>query len=315
MVTFDEIERARERLADHLPPTPLLRAWDLERAAGTPLWLKAELFQRTGSFKPRGSLNWILSASTEERKRGLITFSAGNHAMALAWAAREAGMELTVLMPEGSSPMKVEATRAYGADVTLLGDIHEAIAKMQELREERDLLLVHPYDNLRVIAGQGTVGLEIVEQLPEVDLILCPVGGGGLVSGVAIAVRSRQPAVKVIGVEPEGAPTLQYAWDQGGPASLPKVETIAKSLGAAVAGEHTYALSREWVDGLVTVSDEEICAALRAMLWRGHLYAEPGGVVGLAALLAGRVPLAGRERPVAIVTGGNLDLADLPELL
>lgn len=313
-VTYADIQAARQRIASDLTVTPLLPAPELCPGVDK-LLLKAESLQHTGSFKPRGALNWVRNATRDELERGLLTVSAGNHAQALAWAARAAGASLTVVMPADASPMKVAATRGYGAEVILHGDINAALEKTAELEREQGLVLVHPYDNPRIIAGQGTVGLEILDQGPAPDLILCPVGGGGLISGIAMAVKHHSPKTRVIGVEPEGAVTLRYAWDQGGPKRLPRVDTVAASLGAAEAGKLTYALSREYVDDLLTVTDAEILAALRAILTRARLYAEPGGAVAVAALLAGRIEATATSRVVAVISGGNLDIEKLASLL
>ncbi len=247
-------------------------------------------------------------------KRGLITISAGNHALALAWAARRAKAPVTVVMPEGSSPVKVEATRALGAEVILHGAINEAMDHMEALRRERDLVLVHPYADPRIIAGQGTVGLEILDQCPEVRQILCPVGGGGLISGLAVAVKARRPDVRIIGLETDGAPTLRRAWDSGGPVRLKSVKTLAPSLGAAVTGELNYELTRRHVDELITLPDQTIRLGVRETFAGARLFAEPGATLGIAALMSGRVK-AGAGTTVAVVTGGNFDFDDARRFL
>lgn len=314
-VTYDDVVEACRTLGDTLPVTPLLRPPELEEALGVPLWLKAELLQVTGSFKARGALNWVRHADEDTLKRGLITVSAGNHAKALAWAASAVGAALMVVMPEGASQVKVQACRDLGAEVILHGEINETWSHADRLREEHGLTLVPPYDNPHVIAGQGTTGLEIVDQCPEVDVVLCPVGGGGLISGVAIAIKSRRPGVRIIGVEPARAETLGTAWREKGPKTLDKADTIAASLGANRAGEHTYALSRRWVDELVSVDEEAIREGFLAVLNRGKLVAEPGAAIAVAAVRSGAVSLDGASAPVAIVTGGNLDREKLLHLL
>ena len=314
--TLKEVSAAEQRIRTELPVTPAIPAFDLSASLGQPLHLKAENLQRTGSFKARGALNWVCSASQQELRPGLITVSAGNHALALAWSAKRAGVEVSVVMPEGSSPMKVEATRALGAEVIIHGAIQEAVAFTHQLREERDLTLVHPYDDPRIIAGQGTLGLELLRQVPAMARILCPIGGGGLISGIGLAVRTQRPDVELIGVEPVGAATMRNAWDhKDAAASLQRIETIAASLAPAIVGRYTYALARELVNEVVTVDDQAIREALRLMLSRGHLYAETGAVVGLAALLTGCVPPRAERTSVIIVTGGNMDLTQLRTLL
>ncbi|WP_440995469.1 threonine/serine dehydratase [Arhodomonas sp. SL1] len=311
------IREAAARIAPSIAPTPAFAAHDLGAKLGMPLWLKAENLQRTGSFKVRGALNWITTADDEETRNGLITVSAGNHAMALAWAAEQRGVPVTVVMPEGSSEMKVEATRAFGAEVILHGDIRAAVAECHRLCEARDLTLVHPYDNPRIMAGQGTVGLEMLEQIPSLGRVICPIGGGGLISGLGIAIRSQRPDIELIGVEPEGAATMRNAWDQGSSAAtLESVHTIAPSLAPAVVGEYTYAASQQWVNDIVTVSDDAIAHATRDLLTRGRLYVETGAAVGLAALIEGALPRNAPEGVSALViTGGNMDAAQARELL
>lgn len=311
MVTYEDIIEARGRIGDRVGPSPCFPSPGLSERFGHAVWIKAELLQRTGSFKVRGAVHWIRTSTEEQRRRGLVTVSAGNHAQALAWAAREVGVPVTVLMPQDASPMKIEATKRYGAEVILHGVIRETLARMEEVRRERGLTLVHPYDDPRIIAGQGTVGLELAEQCPEVHTVVVPVGGGGLVSGIAVALKHARPSVRVIGVEPEGAATLSHAWLHGRPEPLSHVETVAASLGAGIAGEHTFALSREHVDDIVTVDEREIFAGLESALVDGKLYAEPGAAVGLAALASGKVGTKPSETTVVVVTGGNLDVSKL----
>lgn len=310
------IRAARERIRDRVPQTPLLQAPDLSAYMAQPLWLKAENLQRTGSFKARGATNWVETATPEEMRGGLITVSAGNHALALAWAAGVRKVPVKVVMPEGSSPMKVEETRKLGGEVVLHGTIHEAVALCRQFRDDLGLTLVHPYNDARVMAGQGTVGLEILEQCPQVQRILCPIGGGGLISGIGIAVKDRKPGVELIGVEPTGAATMRNAWDHNdAEASLERVETIAGSLAPAVVGDLTYAASRAVVDDIVLVGDESIREATRLMLSRARLYVETGAAVGLAALLEGAVDGDQDGTTVLVLTGGNMDLPQVAALV
>ncbi len=313
--TLAHIQAAADRIRDAVPETPTLRAHDLGEHLGLPLYLKAENLQKTGSFKTRGACHWLRTASARELEKGLVTVSAGNHATALAWAAREQGVPVTVVMPEGSSPTKIAAARALGAEVIVHGRIQEAVALCQQLRSERGLTLVHPYDDPRVMAGQGTVGLEILAQLPDTGRILCPVGGGGLISGIGIAVKALKPAVELIGVEPLGAATLRNAWDRNDAgAELATVDTVAASLAPAVAGRYTYAVSRRVVDDIVTVGDDAIIEATRLLLTRGRLYVETGAAVAIAALLEGKVG-ATSSSTVSVITGGNMDIDQFCRLL
>jgi threonine dehydratase len=313
--TYTNVEAARTVVAAQLTPTPLLPAFDLGADLAGDLYLKCELLQPTGSFKPRGALNWMANATADELAAGLATVSAGNHATALAWAARAKGVPVTVVMPEAASPMKVNAARALGATVELIGGINDAWARAYELADQ-GLTLVPPYDEPRIIAGAGTVGLEILEQCPAVpDVVVCSVGGGGLISGVGLALKHAHPGTRVIGVEPAGAPTLAQSWKAGAPVTLESTETIAASLGANRAGRWTHEVSRAVVDELIALDENDIIAGTLATLTRGRLYAEPGGAIAVAALLAGRVPVAQGETAVAIVTGGNMDLSLLQSML
>jgi threonine dehydratase len=316
LVSLDDVRRAREVIAGRVHRTPLLSATLLGRRTGTRLFVKAENLQKTGSFKPRGVLNKLRGLTPEEKRRGLITISAGNHAQALAYAAAVEGLRCVVVMPETASPTKVAASRGYGAEVVLHGTVHEALEKMHELRESRGLTLVHPYDDPLVIAGQGTVGLEILEDLPDVDLVIVPVGGGGLISGIAAAVKRTRPSARVIGVEPEGAPTVTEALRAGRPVRLERVATIADGLTAPIAGDHTLAHVRALVDEIVLVSEEELAEGVRAVLQYTKLLAEPAGAAGVAALLARRVSLPAELRAAAVVvSGGNVDLGRLQQVL
>ncbi len=310
------IEAAERRIRDRVAESPLLAAPDLSSLLGEPVWLKGENLQPTGSFKVRGATNWIRTATEAELRNGLVTVSAGNHALALAWAAAPREIPVTVVMPEGSSPMKIERTRELGAEVIVHGNIQQAVARCWELRNERRLTLVHPYNDTRIMAGQGTVGLEVIRQLPELTRVICPIGGGGLISGVGLALKAMRPEVQVIGVEPEGAPTMRNAWDRKNPdAALESVSTIAASLAPAVVGHNTYRVSRQVVDDIVTVADRTIAEATRLMLTSGHIYAETGAAVGLAALLEGKLSDERPHRTVLVITGGNMDLSQLAQLI
>lgn len=303
------IREASDRIKDDVVRTPVWQSPDLDQAAGHSLLLKCENLQRTGSFKARGALNWVRTATGEELADGLVTVSAGNHAIALAWAAASTGTPLTVVMPEGSSDMKIRRTRALGAEVKVHGRIQDAVALCHQLVADRNLTLVHPYNDLRVMAGQGTVGLELLEQSPDMRRVLCPVGGGGLISGLGLAVKASRPEVEIIGIEPEGAATMGNAWRWNDPAaSLESVDTWAASLAPAVVGEHTYAATHRVVDRMVTVSEPAIREATRLLLTEARLYVEPGAAVGLAALLEGAIEPAPANADLLVLTGGNLDL-------
>ena len=303
------IRQAGDRIRSRVNRTLVWQSADLDQATGHSLLLKCENLQRTGSFKARGALNWLQTATEEELAGGLVTVSAGNHAIALAWAAASTNTPLTVVMPEGSSEMKIRRTRALGARVVIHGGIRDAVALCHQLVKDRNLTLVHPYNDLRVMTGQGTVGLELLEQCPDRHRILCPVGGGGLISGLGLAVKASWPDVEIIGIEPEGAAAMDNAWRQNdAAASLAVAESWAASLAPAVVGEHTFAASRQVVDRMVTVSEPAIREATRLLLTEARLYVEPGAAVGLAALLEGAVERSPESADLLVITGGNLDL-------
>ena len=304
---------ARQVVSGQLHRTPLMGSSYLGDQVGHRLQFKLELFQKTGSFKPRGVLNKLHHLAGEERTRGIIGFSTGNHAQALAWAATHAGIPSTVVMPSSSARSKVEATRGYGGEVVLTeGHLLEISRAIQE---ERGLVMVHPFDDPLIIAGQGTLGLEILDQIPEVDAVVVGVGGGGLISGIATAIKARKPHVEMIGVEPEGAAAMTQSLERGKPVQLESVETVADGLAAPFAGEHTLAHMQAYVDEVVTVTDTQILEAMALILERCKVVAEPAGAAPLAGLLSGRVRLPDGSTVVCVVSGGNIDRERLKGLL
>ena len=315
MLTIQTIRAARGRIADRVHHTPLLSATRLGARAGATLSFKCESLQKTGSFKVRGALNHVAQLDDDARRRGVITVSAGNHAQALAWAARSAGVRCTVVMPVAASRTKVDASRGYGADVVLHGtNSIEAFSRAHELAEERQLNFVHPFDDDQVLAGQGTIGLEILEQQPDVDVVVVPIGGGGLIGGIAVAIKEQRPAVRVYGVEPTGAAAMRQSLDAGRPLQLERVSTIADGLAAPMAGALTYPLVRHYVDDVVLVTDDEIVGTMRDILFSAKLLVEPAGAAATAAVLAGKLPVAGK-RVLTILSGGNVDVGRLQEIL
>jgi threonine dehydratase len=313
LVSHAKIVAACEVIRGRLHQTPTMTSAFLSSRVGAPVHLKLELFQKTGSFKPRGVLNRLASLSDAERRQGLITLSAGNHAQAVAWAAREYGVRATVVMPTRAMKAKVDATRGYGGDVLLTdGDL---LATALELQRERNLTLVHPFDCPFVIAGQGTLGLELVEQVPDVETVVVGVGGGGLISGVAAAVKAVKPNARVIGVEPVGAPGMSESLRKGEPVRLDRLDTIADGLAAPFAGRLNYLHVRELVDEIVLVTDDEIVAAIPVLMERCKIVPEPAGAAAVAALLSGKVTPTPGSTTVAIVSGGNIDHVRLRQLL
>lgn len=315
MVGLTEVEDAARSIAGRVHRTPLLTSRTVGDRTGTTFHLKAEALQKTGSFKVRGALNKVRQLSVAEKEAGVVTVSAGNHAQALAFACAAEGVDCTVVMPETASKSKVEASRAYGARVVLHGTVFAAFEKCEELRAERSLTFVHPYDDEHIVAGQGTVGLEIMADLAEVDVVLVPVGGGGLLAGVATAVKALRPQTRVIGVEPVGAASLTQALRAGSPVRLSQVDTVADGLSAPVAGELGLECAQRRVDDVALVTDDEITDALALLLERAKLLVEPAGAAATAALLAGKVMTRPGETVVAIASGGNIDGARLQELL
>jgi threonine dehydratase len=306
--TYDAILAARELLAPTpIWHTPVHTSRTLGEAAGVDdLRLKLELFQVTGSFKTRGAYTRIASLTPEERARGVITVSAGNHAQAVAYAAALAGTSSVVVTWKTASQLKLDAAEAYGAETLRLGDTPlEAFEAMFEVRDARGLVLIHPFDDPLILAGQGTLGLELVDDVPDVGTVVIPIGGGGLIGGVSIALRQLRPGVRIVGVEPEGAPTLTRALAAGGPVPLDDVSTVADGLSAPFAGALTYELVRDLVDDVVLVSDDEILEAMRLLALRAKVVAEPAAAAGLAALLAGRVTTQAGP-VVVVVSGGNV---------
>jgi threonine dehydratase len=281
--------------------------------AGCRLVLKAELLQKTGSFKPRGVLNKLLTMDAAARARGLVSLSAGNHAAALAWGAAAVGTRAAIVMPRAAVPAKVEATRAYGGDVILTdGNLMDTCLAVQR---ERDLALVHPFDDPMVMAGQGTIGLEILEDVPDAGLIVVPVGGGGLLGGIAAAVKARRPGTRVVGAEPTGADIVYRSLQAGKPLRLEgKPTTVADGLAAPFAGEHTQAQIQRDVDDVVLVDDEAILRALKLIMERAKLVPEPAGAAAVAAVLSGAVKPTPGSTVVCVVSGGNVDPALLKKL-
>ncbi len=294
----EDVERAVGTIAGRLHRTPLLSS----RTLGPNVFLKAELFQRTGSFKPRGMLNKLASLTEDEKARGIVTWSAGNAAQGAAFAAAAEGVDCTVFMWASANPLKVAATRAYGAEVDLsAASPAEAHDRLLEHVEETGRVFVHPFDDPVLQAGHGTLGLEIVEDVPAVGTIVVPIGGGGLIAGVATAVDCR-----VVGVEPEGAPSLTAALEAGEPVRI-EPRSIADGLNAPFTGAGTLAVCRERVDEVVLVSDDEIAEGMRFLYTRAKLACEPAGAAAVGALLAGKIDAVEDAPVVAVISGGNAD--------
>jgi threonine dehydratase len=312
LIEIQEIRSAASRIHGRVHRTPLFSASMLGERAGVRLHLKCESFQKTGSFKARGALNRLLSLSTSECAKGVITVSAGNHAQAVAWAARQVSAPCVVVMPEGAPRAKLDAVRGYGAEVVLHGDRATLFDKLEEERERRGLIFVHPFDDPVVLAGAGTTGLEIIEDLPEVEAVVVPVGGGGLLCGVACAIKALRPDVRIIAVELTAGPGLKPALEAGKPVPVSRpANTLADGMTPPFVGLIPLEAARRFVDEIVTVTEEEIIAAMELLLTRAKLYVEGSGAAATAALLAGKARVPAGAKTVAIVSGGNVDPARL----
>ena len=313
LVNLEQIKAAQGVISGRLHRTQMARSEYLSEQLGVDLHLKLEMFQKTGSFKPRGVLNKLNDLSPEEKQRGVISVSSGNHAQALAYAASSSGVRSTIVMPAGAVASKVEATKGYGGEVVLTdGDLLETVRSVQE---ERGLTMVHPFDDPMIIAGAGTTGMEIIEDLPDVDTVVVGVGGGGLISGVAAAVKLQRPSVKIIGVEPEGARAMTLSLEAGQLVQLDSVDTVADGLAPPFTGEHNLAHVQSFVDDVVIVTDDEIVEAMGIILERTKVVAEPAAASTLAALLSGEAKVTAGSRAVCLLSGGNIDRRRLASLL
>jgi len=310
------LRAAQERIFGKVHRTPLLSASSLGERAGVRLFLKCENLQKTGSFKPRGALNKVLSLSFAERSKGIVTVSAGNHAQAVAWAARLVGAPCVVVMPSDAPRSKVEAGRGYGAEIVFHDDRGTLFVKLAEVRDARGLTFVHPFDDPVVLAGAGTAGLEIVEDLPEVDLVIVPVGGGGLLGGVATAVKSLRPAARVVAIELAAGPGLAPALAAGKPVPVPRpAGTLADGMTPPFVGALPLAIVQRLGVELVTVTEDDIAAAMRELASRATLVVEGSGAAATAGLLSGRITVRPGSCVVALVSGGNVDPERLAAVL
>jgi threonine dehydratase len=306
----EDIEEARVVIDGLVHRTPLLSSRSVGERTGCEVWLKAENLQKTGSFKARGAFNKVLHLPPAERERGIVTASAGNHGQAVAFVARHLSIPGFVVMPEGANASKVAAVRAYGATAILHGEVwDDAFARSMELAKERGLTYVHPFKDRKVMAGQATIALEIAEDLPDVAAVVVPIGGGGLISGIGTAFSLHHPKVRVIGVEAEGSPNMERSRREGRAVVLPRVDTIADGLATRSTDPDVFEIVERVVHDLVTVTDDEIREAILFLLERAKLLAEPAGAAAVAALIKGKISLPKEAKCVALVCGGNFDVA------
>ena len=316
MVILADVLSARERLAGIIHYTPLLYSRTLSEMTGNEIYLKCENMQKTGSFKIRGAYNAVSVLSDDEKARGVVTGSSGNHGQAMVYAASKLGVRSVVVMPEDASKAKIAACEGYGGTVILHGITSEArLAKADELVRDQGMILVHPFDNAYVIAGQGTISREILEQLPDAQYILAPIGGGGLLSGVALAAKETRPEVQVVGVEPEVGARMRYSWEHGEVSELLQWQpSVADGMRTRRPGVLPFAITRKYVDQLVTVSESEIIQATKLVLERVKILAEPSGAAAVAAMLADTLGIRG-QKVVCVVSGGNVELAKYGKIL
>lgn len=313
MLTLDKIYHASHVLRDVVRETKLVEAPKINKDCQ--VYLKPECLQLTGSFKLRGSGYMISQLSDEEKSHGVIACSAGNHAQGVALAATKYGIKSLICLPDGAPISKVEATKNYGAEVCMVPGVYDdAYNKAIELRDKCNYTFVHPFDDINVIAGQGTIGLEIMEEMSDVDAVVVPIGGGGLISGVAFACKKLNPKVKVYGVQAEGAPSMYESIKQDKIISLDKVNTIADGIKVKEPGENTFQLVKDYVDEIVTVSEDEISSAILALIEQQKMIAEGAGAVSVAAVMFDKLPVKGKK-VVCVVSGGNIDVTILSRVI
>ncbi|RMG14044.1 MAG: threonine ammonia-lyase [Deltaproteobacteria bacterium] len=315
MLTFTQIEAARRRIAGAVSVTPCARSERISRMCGVEAYFKLENLQMTGSFKERGALNRLLTLSETERARGVVAASAGNHAQGLAYHAGRLGIRAAIVMPEGTPLIKVTSTLEYGAEVILRGgNYDEAYAYAVELAAERGATFVHPFDDEEIMAGQGTIGLELLEQNPFLEAIVVPVGGGGLIAGIATAVKETNPKIRIVGVETEALPAMKRSLEAGHVVEVPPATTLADGIAVKRPGEKTFPVIQKYVDEIVTVEEDETAAAILVLLEREKTVVEGAGAVTLAAVQNRHVDLTGKK-VCMVLSGGNIDVSFLSRII
>lgn len=316
MIEYRDVQAARARIAPHIVRTPLLRVPALDEALGCQVYLKHEGFQAIGAFKIRGALNKALSLSEEELGRGLVCASSGNHAQGVAYAAHKLGAQAVIVMPTNANPVKLAGVQRWGGQVELVGTLSsQREERAAQLVREQGMVEIHPYADPFVAAGQGTLALEVLEDLPDASLIAAPIGGGGLISGIATAVKGAAPQVRTVGVEPAGAPRYTRSRAEGRPVQLESVQTIADGTRTDHANPDNFAVIQARVDELYTVEDRWIEEAIRLLMTAAKVIAEPSSVLPVAAALCGALPVRSEDKAVFVLSGGNADPALLARLL
>lgn len=308
MITIEDVQRARSRIRDSIYVSPCAHTEMLSQLTGNKVYLKLENLQMTGSFKERGALNKLATLSAEEAGRGVITASAGNHGMAVAFHTQRLGIKATVVMPTQAPLIKVTQVRGYGAEARLFGaDYDEAFAEAERIARERNLVYIHPFDDALIVAGQGTVGLELHEQNAELDAVVVPVGGGGLIAGIALALKELNPKIRIVGVQCEHVPSMKAALEKGRPVQVPPARTIADGISVRAVGAIPFEIVRRYVDEIVTVGEGEIAEAVLLLLEVEKTVAEGAAAVGLAALVHQKISLRGKNVAL-VISGGNIDV-------
>ena len=315
MLEFDDIKKAYDNIRNSIKKTPLVECATLNELTQSKVLLKLENLQKTGSFKVRGALNKIINLTDSEKKAGVIASSAGNHAQGVALGAKEAKIKATIVMPETAPISKVVSTKNYGARIVQYGSIYDhAYQKALEIQKEERQVFLHPFDDEYVIAGQGTIGLEILNEYKDIDMIFVPVGGGGILSGIALAVKSINPNIKVIGVEAENASSMKKALEVGKPIFIDDCKTIADGIAVAKVGDITYELVKKYVDEIITVSDDDIAQALLFLLEKAKVVAEGAGATSLAGLMSLKIDIKGKTA-CCVISGGNIDVNNIEKIV
>ncbi|MBU93774.1 MAG: pyridoxal-5'-phosphate-dependent protein beta subunit [Chloroflexi bacterium] len=312
MINITDIQKAYSNISINIHRTPISTSTYLSQKFNSKIFFKQELFQKTGSFKIRGVLNKLSSLSSDQLKNGVISLSSGNHAQAVAYGSKIYNISSTIVMPTYSTKSKIEATKGYGAKVIITDE--ELITVVKEIQKETNATLIHPFDDDHIIAGQGTLGLEITEDMPEIDHIFTAIGGGGLISGICIAMKAHNPKIKIIGIEPEGADGMRQSLKKRKPVTLDSINTIADGLSAPFIGEKNFEIVQKHIDQLITVSDKEIIETMWLIFERTKLFVEPSAAAGLAPILFDKYKLPNNSKAMFILCGGNIDKEKLIQI-
>ncbi|RKL67490.1 threonine ammonia-lyase [Salipaludibacillus neizhouensis] len=315
MISKADVQKAREKIKDMIHETPLDFSYTFSEMANNSVYLKLENLQKTGSFKVRGAYNKLLSMTENEREKGVIAASAGNHAQGVAYASRLMKIPCTIVMPEGAPLSKVQATRGYGAKVELIGEsFNDALDYAQVLQQKTGVSFIHAFDDDAIIAGQGTVGLEILEQLPDVEAVICPIGGGGLIAGIATAIKEKKPEVKIYGIQACACPSAQKSVDEQKPTMIEASPTMADGIAVKKPGERNFATIQKYVDDIYCVEETEIARTMLTLLERSKLLVEGSGACALAALSYHKIPIK-EKKVVVLVSGGNVDISFMSKII